>query len=155
MQRQLQKLKVKVQTCHVCACASVGDVSLLFGKCYLELDILYYWRGIFTHRTLIFQASGSSMAAGFNSAAGSTRCALIRRIATTAAVHRSGHYKLTATRDRPLTYEQANPPYRIGVTKSWNSWNTSTARFLVLCTGNVEAQLFESHVNTRQLGTIV
>ena len=52
-------------------------------------------------------------------------CALIRRIGTTAAVHRSGHYKLTATSDRPLTYEQANPPYRIGVTKGWNSWNTS------------------------------
>ncbi|KAL5476168.1 hypothetical protein EMCRGX_G026082 [Ephydatia muelleri] len=41
---------------------------------------------------------------------------------------KSGHYKITPKKDRPLTYEQSNPPYRIGVTKGWNSWNASTLR---------------------------
>ncbi|CAI8007362.1 28S ribosomal protein S24, mitochondrial [Geodia barretti] len=76
--------------------------------------------------SLFSMAGGSPVATGLT--ANFTWWALIRRISTTAGVQRSGHYKLTATRDRPLTYEQANPPYRVGVTKSWNSWNTSTLR---------------------------
>ncbi|KAI0220347.1 28S ribosomal protein S24, mitochondrial [Lamellibrachia satsuma] len=39
---------------------------------------------------------------------------------------RAGQYKITNNRSKPLTYEQAQPPYKIGVTKSWNSWNTSS-----------------------------
>lgn len=35
----------------------------------------------------------------------------------------SGKYKITPKRDRPLTYEMANPPYLIVARKSWNSWN--------------------------------
>lgn len=35
----------------------------------------------------------------------------------------SGKYKITPKRDRPLTYEMANPPQYINVRKSWNSWN--------------------------------
>lgn len=35
----------------------------------------------------------------------------------------SGKYKITPKRDKPLTYEMANPPYLIVVRKSWNSWN--------------------------------
>ena len=107
---------------YVCACVSrkscarvCGDVSLLYGICYTERYPYPPYLG--------FQVGGSPVATGLT--ANFTWWALIRRISTTAAVHRSGHYKLTATRDRPLTYEQANPPYRIGVTKSWNSWNTS------------------------------
>jgi len=38
----------------------------------------------------------------------------------------SGHYKITLKRDRPLTYEMANPPHYIAHRKSWNSWNTCT-----------------------------
>lgn len=37
---------------------------------------------------------------------------------------KAGYYKLTHKGDYPLTYEQAQPPYRIGVTKSWNTWNS-------------------------------
>ncbi|CAO1428642.1 unnamed protein product [Diamesa serratosioi] len=37
----------------------------------------------------------------------------------------SGRYKITPKRDRPLTYEMANPPHFIGHRKAWNSWNTS------------------------------
>lgn len=32
--------------------------------------------------------------------------------------------KTTQNRSKPLTYEEANFPYTIGVKKSWNSWNT-------------------------------
>lgn len=35
----------------------------------------------------------------------------------------SGKYKITPKRDRPLTYEMANPPYQIVARKAWNSWN--------------------------------
>jgi len=38
---------------------------------------------------------------------------------------RSGVYKSTTNRSRPLTYEQAQKPHLIGQRKSWNSWNTS------------------------------
>lgn len=37
----------------------------------------------------------------------------------------SGRHKVTLKQNKPLTYEQANPPHFIGVRKSWNSWNTS------------------------------
>lgn len=37
----------------------------------------------------------------------------------------SGRYKITPKRDKPLTYEMANPPHFIAHRKSWNSWNTS------------------------------
>ncbi|GLV40256.1 mitochondrial ribosomal protein S24 [Carabus blaptoides fortunei] len=37
----------------------------------------------------------------------------------------SGRYKVTRKRDRPLTYEMANPPHYIAHRKAWNSWNTS------------------------------
>ncbi|KYN00096.1 28S ribosomal protein S24, mitochondrial [Cyphomyrmex costatus] len=39
----------------------------------------------------------------------------------------SGRYKITINRDKPLTYEMANPPHYIAHRKSWNSWNTSRA----------------------------
>ncbi|XP_014677540.1 PREDICTED: 28S ribosomal protein S24, mitochondrial-like [Priapulus caudatus] len=50
-----------------------------------------------------------------------------RRIATTAACCKvqAGRYKITLKQNKPLTYEQAHPPFQIGVCKSWNSWNTS------------------------------
>lgn len=35
----------------------------------------------------------------------------------------AGKYKITQKRDRPLTYEMANPPHFIAHRKSWNSWN--------------------------------
>ncbi|XP_037946322.1 28S ribosomal protein S24, mitochondrial [Teleopsis dalmanni] len=38
----------------------------------------------------------------------------------------AGRYRITTKRNRPLTYEMANPPHYIGHRKSWNSWNTST-----------------------------
>ena len=37
----------------------------------------------------------------------------------------AGRYKVSLRQDKPLTYEQANPPYQIAHQKSWNSWNTS------------------------------
>lgn len=37
----------------------------------------------------------------------------------------SGRYKITQKRDKPLTYEMANPPHFIAHRKSWNSWDTS------------------------------
>ncbi|XP_054726543.1 28S ribosomal protein S24, mitochondrial [Anastrepha obliqua] len=54
--------------------------------------------------------------------------------ATNAAFHTSpvcsrvqaGRYRVTTKRNRPLTYEMANPPHYIAHRKSWNSWNTST-----------------------------
>ncbi|XP_060559398.1 small ribosomal subunit protein uS3m-like isoform X2 [Ruditapes philippinarum] len=38
---------------------------------------------------------------------------------------RAGIYKVTRKRTVTLTYEEAKPPYKIGVDKSWLSWNTS------------------------------
>nr|CAG4637486.1 EOG090X0I6M [Ceriodaphnia reticulata]SVE73298.1 EOG090X0I6M [Ceriodaphnia reticulata] len=38
----------------------------------------------------------------------------------------SGRYKITQRRDRPLTYEMANPPHFIAHRKSWNSWDTTS-----------------------------
>ncbi|CAH2085292.1 unnamed protein product [Euphydryas editha] len=40
----------------------------------------------------------------------------------------SGKYRITKKRDRPLTYEMANPPHYIAHRKSWNSWNTSSLK---------------------------
>ncbi|XP_050446237.1 28S ribosomal protein S24, mitochondrial isoform X1 [Cataglyphis hispanica] len=40
----------------------------------------------------------------------------------------SGRYKVTLKRDRPLTYEMANPPHYLAHRKSWNSWNTSNIK---------------------------
>lgn len=37
----------------------------------------------------------------------------------------AGRHRPSERQDKPLTYEQANPPYRIAHRKSWNSWNTS------------------------------
>lgn len=37
----------------------------------------------------------------------------------------AGRFKVTIKHDKPLTYEQANPPYTIAHEKSWNTWNTS------------------------------
>ncbi|XP_067626159.1 small ribosomal subunit protein uS3m [Eurosta solidaginis] len=53
---------------------------------------------------------------------------------TSAAIHTSpvhnrvqaGRYRVTTKRNRPLTYEMANPPHYIAHRKSWNSWNTSS-----------------------------
>ncbi|XP_032679641.1 28S ribosomal protein S24, mitochondrial [Odontomachus brunneus] len=40
----------------------------------------------------------------------------------------SGRYKITVNKDKPLTYEMANPPHYIAHRKSWNSWNTSNIK---------------------------
>lgn len=40
----------------------------------------------------------------------------------------SGKYRITKKRDKPLTYEMANPPHYIAHRKSWNSWNTSSLK---------------------------
>ncbi|XP_037084145.1 28S ribosomal protein S24, mitochondrial-like [Pollicipes pollicipes] len=52
---------------------------------------------------------------------------LQRSIQTSAACCKvsSGRYKVTRNRDKPLTYEQANPPHFIFVRKGFNSYNTS------------------------------
>lgn len=39
----------------------------------------------------------------------------------------SGRYKITPKKDRPLTYEMANPPHFIAHRKAWNSWDTSAS----------------------------
>ncbi|KAF7995561.1 hypothetical protein HCN44_006668 [Aphidius gifuensis] len=38
---------------------------------------------------------------------------------------RSGRYRPTLKRTRPLTYEMANKPHQLAHRKSWNAWNTS------------------------------
>ena len=38
---------------------------------------------------------------------------------------RSGVPKISKNRSKPLTYEMSQGPSKIGVTKTWNSWNTS------------------------------
>jgi len=40
----------------------------------------------------------------------------------------SGRYKITPKKDRPLTYEMANPPHFIAHRKAWNSWDTSSLK---------------------------
>ena len=51
-----------------------------------------------------------------------------RHFHASAAVSKSqsGRYKVTIRKDRPLTYEMANPPHYIAHRKSWNAWNTCT-----------------------------
>ncbi|GAB1600763.1 28S ribosomal protein S24, mitochondrial-like [Argonauta hians] len=39
---------------------------------------------------------------------------------------RAGQPKISLRQNKALTYEESQAPYLIGVTKSWNSWNTST-----------------------------
>lgn len=54
---------------------------------------------------------------------------LRQNINTTAALAkniRAGQPKISVRQNKPLTYEESQYPYLIGVTKSWNSWNTST-----------------------------
>ncbi|KAL5017818.1 hypothetical protein ScPMuIL_003540 [Solemya velum] len=51
-----------------------------------------------------------------------------RAIQTTSVTNknlRAGQYKSTIHRTKPLTYEETQQPFKIGATKSWNSWNTS------------------------------
>ncbi|XP_014260858.1 28S ribosomal protein S24, mitochondrial [Cimex lectularius] len=50
-----------------------------------------------------------------------------RSIHLTAACEKkqAGRYKRSPKGDKPLNYEQANPPHTIAHLKSWNSWNTS------------------------------
>src|SRR5688500_16719986 len=50
-----------------------------------------------------------------------------RCISTTTSLwhnRQAGRYQISLRGDKPLTYEQANPPYQIGHRKTWNSWNT-------------------------------
>ncbi|XP_046735373.1 28S ribosomal protein S24, mitochondrial [Diprion similis] len=37
----------------------------------------------------------------------------------------AARYRVTTKRDKPLTYEMANPPHFIAHRKGWNSWNTA------------------------------
>ncbi|KAG5671982.1 hypothetical protein PVAND_002146 [Polypedilum vanderplanki] len=55
---------------------------------------------------------------------------IVRGFRSSAALSsvQSGRYKITPKRDRPLTYEMANPPHFIAHRKAWNSWNTSNLR---------------------------
>ncbi|KAL3876344.1 hypothetical protein ACJMK2_034203 [Sinanodonta woodiana] len=39
---------------------------------------------------------------------------------------RAGKQKVSINHDKPLTYEQTQPPNMIGVSKSWNSWNSGS-----------------------------
>ena len=110
--------------------AVVGETLIFFSLCFLYLryvDSYLIFSCVFKDAFSIQRLQTVSIRAGWKLI--SPGCALIRDLRTTAATRmtgvRTGHYKLTATRDKPLTYEQANPPYRIGVTKSWNSWNSS------------------------------
>ncbi|KAK7112695.1 small ribosomal subunit protein uS3m-like isoform X2 [Littorina saxatilis] len=41
---------------------------------------------------------------------------------------RAGVPKATIHRNKPLTYEEAQAPYKIGVTKSWNSWHSANLK---------------------------
>ncbi|KOB70921.1 Uncharacterized protein OBRU01_06616 [Operophtera brumata] len=56
--------------------------------------------------------------------------ALASQLHTSAPLCRvvSGKYRITKKRDRPLTYEMANPPHYIAHRKSWNSWNSSSLK---------------------------
>ncbi|KAF0306688.1 28S ribosomal protein S24, mitochondrial [Amphibalanus amphitrite] len=40
----------------------------------------------------------------------------------------SGRYKVTRSKNKPLTYEQANPPHYLFVRKGFNSFNTSNLK---------------------------
>ncbi|XP_012233117.1 small ribosomal subunit protein uS3m [Linepithema humile] len=53
-----------------------------------------------------------------------------RHFHTSTVINRSqsGKYKVTINRDKPLTYEMANPPHYIAHRKSWNAWNTSNIK---------------------------
>lgn len=44
----------------------------------------------------------------------------------------SGRYKITINKDKPLTYEMANPPHQIAHRKSWNAWNTCMLFFFLM-----------------------
>ncbi|XP_072949964.1 small ribosomal subunit protein uS3m [Epargyreus clarus] len=56
--------------------------------------------------------------------------ALASQLHTSAPLCRvvSGKYRITKKRDRPLTYEMANPPHYIAHRKTWNSWNASSLK---------------------------
>ncbi|XP_002733110.2 small ribosomal subunit protein uS3mA-like [Saccoglossus kowalevskii] len=47
-----------------------------------------------------------------------------RCLQTSASCYKAGRVKVSKG-DKPITYEQANPPHLAGVTKSWKSWNTA------------------------------
>ncbi|KAL4239625.1 28S ribosomal protein S24 [Mactra antiquata] len=41
---------------------------------------------------------------------------------------RAGVYKISTKKNVPLTYEEAKAPYKLGVEKSWNTWNTTNLK---------------------------
>ena len=47
---------------------------------------------------------------------------------------RAGVSRITIGRNLRLTYEEAQGPEKIGVTKTWNSWNTSKEKTCI-CSG--------------------
>jgi small subunit ribosomal protein S24 len=65
----------------------------------------------------------------------------------------SGKYKITPQRNRPLTYEMANPPHYIGHRKSWNSWNTANAYLDRVPTAQREAQTITEDMFIRKFIT--
>ena len=65
---------------------------------------------------------------GGSSIVGRTTSASTSGLHTSAVNLKTGFYKITEGGDLPLTYEQANPPYKIGVTKAWNTWNASMSQ---------------------------
>lgn len=50
----------------------------------------------------------------------------------------AGKYKITLKKDKPLTYEMANPPYQIAHRKAWNSWNCGECFASCVCPVNTE-----------------
>lgn len=56
----------------------------------------------------------------------------------------AGKYKITVKKDRPLTYEMANPPQYIVARKAWNSWNCCKSNFF-LC--DIHIKTVERHLH--------
>ena len=46
---------------------------------------------------------------------------------------RSGVIKGSRKQNIEITYEESQPPENIGVTKSWNSWNSSKCSIILCC----------------------
>ena len=112
-------------------CCAIGDVkSCKSSKTTVEICSFIFDTHIYTTQKVLSACVRVQHGSWLMSRGGAAcRRTAAPFTATSSGLHtssvrsRTGHYKITPKGDLPLTYEQANPPHRIGVTKAWNTWN--------------------------------
>lgn len=97
-------------------------VSNLFKNCCFHVQVLTNVLFIF------FQTASKKLSPALTCIGGQYHC-----IHSSAVCHKkqAGKYRKSVKGNKPLTYEMAMTPPKIGHTKSWNSWNTCKYFYVV------------------------